>query len=386
MKPNLNPPDPPHILFLFSDTGGGHRSAAEAIIEALDLEFGDSISTEMVDIIKAYAPRPLNRMTSWYPKMVRIPELWGLGYHLTNGRGQTQLITGTTWPYIRRSMRSLVAQHPSDLIVSVHPVSNSPVLKALGRQRPPFITVVTDLVTTHAFWYDRRVDLCIVPTEGARKRALEFGLKSEKVKVVGLPVADHFCQPPGDRLQLREQLGWPQDLPVVLLVGGGEGMGPLEQIAASIDTAQMHASLVVISGRNKRLRARLEARKWSIPTHIYGFVRNMPDFMGASDILVTKAGPGTITEALNAGLPMVLYSRLPGQEDGNVSFVTSQGAGVWAPEPVQVVQALRRWIERPEKRFEAVDSCRRLARPQSAREIARLLASHVGIQHENIIE
>ena len=79
----LNPPDPPHIVFLFSDTGGGHRSATEAIIEALQLEFGDRISTEMVDILKAYAPPPLNQMTTWYPQMVRFTGLWKLGFRLT---------------------------------------------------------------------------------------------------------------------------------------------------------------------------------------------------------------------------------------------------------------------------------------------------------------
>ena len=374
------PSDPPHILFLFSDTGGGHRSAAEALIEALNLEFGSRISTEMVDIIKAYAPRPLNKMTNWYPRMVRVPELWGLGYHLTDGKRQARLITSTTWPVIRRSMRNLIAKQPCDLIVSVHPLANTPVIRALGRERPPFITVVTDLVTAHAFWYDRRVDLCIVPTEGARQRAISNNLASDKVRVMGLPVADRFCRPAGDTIDLRKKLGWPQDLPVILLVGGGEGMGPLEKIAESIAANRMQASLAVITGRNYKLKARLEARSWSIPTFIYGFVRNMSDLMVAADILVTKAGPGTIMEGLNAGLPLILYSRLPGQEDGNINFITEKGAGVWAPEPHQVVEALCHWIDDPHAREVAVQACRQLARPQAAREIAHVLASWVGLE------
>jgi 1,2-diacylglycerol 3-beta-galactosyltransferase len=374
------PSEPPHILFLFSDTGGGHRSAAEALIEALQLEFSDQISTEMVDIIKAYAPRPLNQMADWYPRMVRIPELWGLGYRLTDGKRQARLITSTTWPVIRRSMRNLIARHPSDLIVSVHPLANTPVIRALGRDRPPFITVVTDLVTTHAFWYDRRVDLCIVPTEGARLRAISNNVNPEDVRVMGLPVADRFCIPASDSHLLREQHGWPRDLPIVLLVGGGEGMGPLEKIVESFVATRMKAGLAVITGRNQKLFERLKARHWPVPIFVYGFVRNMPDYMGAADILVTKAGPGTIMEGLNAGLPMVLYSRLPGQEDGNIDFITAKGAGIWAPEPRLVVNALRQWIEDPLARAAAAQACRRLARPQAAREIARLLASWVGVK------
>lgn len=376
----INPPDPPHILFLFSDTGGGHRSAAEAIIEALNLEFGDQVSTEMVDIIKAYAPRPLNHMTAWYPHMVRIPQLWGLGYKLTDGRNQARLITGSTRPVIERSMRKLIEQNPCDLIVSVHPLANTPVLHAMGKNRPPFITVVTDLVSAHAFWYDQRVDMCIVPTEGAYQKALQCKMPPKKVKIIGLPVADRFCQPPGDRQELRRQLGWPEDLPMAVLVGGGEGMGPLEPTAHAIAEARLKMGLVVIAGRNQKLRQRLEAYPWPIPTYIYGFVRNMPDFMGAADILVTKAGPGTITEALNAGLPMILYSKLPGQEDGNVSYVTSEGAGIWAPEPERVVQALQNWVVHPETRNTAAQACRRLANPKAARLIARTLVERVGLR------
>ena len=374
------PSDPPHILFLFSDTGGGHRSAAEALIEALNLEFGDRISTEMVDIIKAYAPRPLNKLPNWYPRMVKVPELWGLGYHLTDGKRQARLITSTTWPVIRSSMRKLIAKNPCDLIVSVHPLANTPVIRALGRERPPFITVVTDLVTAHAFWYDRRVDLCIVPTEGARQRAILNNLLPDKVQVMGLPVADRFCRPVRERSELRTKLGWPEDLPVILLVGGGEGMGPLEKIAESIAATRMKACLVVITGRNNKLKARMEAQNWPIPTFIYGFIRNMPDFMSAADILVTKAGPGTIMESLNANLPLILYSRLPGQEEGNITFLTEKGAGVWAPEPQLVVEAVSHWIVNPQARFAAVQACQQLARPQASREIAHVLASWVGLK------
>jgi 1,2-diacylglycerol 3-beta-galactosyltransferase len=116
-----------------------------------------------------------------------------------------------------------------------------------------------------------------------------------------------------------------------------------------------------------------------MPTFIDGFVREMPDYMSAADILVTKAGPGTISEALNAGLPLILYSRLPGQEEGNVTYVVEEGAGVWAPHPDLIVSVLQNWIEHPEQRAKAAAACRRLARPQAARQIARTLAAKVGI-------
>jgi 1,2-diacylglycerol 3-beta-galactosyltransferase len=370
-------PDRPRILFLFSDTGGGHRSAAEAIIEALRTDFGARFSTEMVDIFKQYAPPPLNYLPNWYPKMVRLPRAWGAGFHLSNGRNRSQFLITSTWPYIRQSVRKLIAQHPSELIVSVHPLANTPILKALGKKHTPFVTVVTDLVTSHASWFHRQVDLCIVPTQAARQRALKYGLRPEQVRVVGLPVAERFCQPGGDKSQLRARLGWPQDVPVILLVGGGEGMGPLEKTATAIDQARLPFTLVVVTGRNQALKQRLESTSWSSPTFIYGFVHEMPDFMRAADILLSKAGPGTITEGFNAGLPIILYSRLPGQESGNVAFVVSEGAGVWTPSSDQIIATLRRWQENPAMFEAAAQNARRLANPTASHQIARILVQQL---------
>lgn len=377
----MNPPHKkPHILFLFSDTGGGHRSATEAIIEALHLEYPDSFTTEMVDFFKSYAPRPFNKFPDWYPEMVKAPQLWSAGFYATDGRARARVITATMWPVARRAARHLIRSHPADLIVTTHPFANTFALKALGKKRPPFITVVTDLVTTHALWFDRRADLILVPTETARLRAIRFRMPPEKIRVAGLPVADRYCAPLGDKRILREKLGWPADRPVVLLVGGGEGMGPLGAMARAVDESGLDVGLVIVTGRNQRLKTRLESQKWENPVFVYGFTREMPDFMRAADYIVTKAGPGSIAEALNAELPIILYSKVPGQEDGNVTFVEEEKAGVWAPTPQLVVRTLTRWISRPEERARVIENCRRLARPRAARLIARAIAEKLELE------
>jgi 1,2-diacylglycerol 3-beta-galactosyltransferase len=369
----------PHIVFYFSDTGGGHRSAAEAIIEAIQLEYRDQVTTEMVDFFKNYAPRPFNRAAEMYPYMVKAPHLWGASFHATDGRARARAITTTMWPIARQAARSLVQKHPADLIVTVHPFANSFALRALGKNRPPFINVVTDMVTTHALWYDNRADLTLVPTETARKRALKYNISPEKVQVVGLPVADRYCQTVGSKTGLRERLGWPLDKPIVLLMGGGDGMGPLAKTAEAIDASGLDVGLIIACGRNQRLKANLELCPWENPTRIYGFTREMPDFMRAADFIVTKAGPGTIAEALNAELPIILYSKLPGQEDGNVTFVQEEGAGVWAPSSQDVVRTLTRWISRPAERQTVIENCRRAGKPEAARTIAHIIGEKLGL-------
>ncbi len=357
-------------VFLFSDTGGGHRSAAEAVAEAVARRAEGSVEVLLVDALQTYAPTPFNRLPGLYPRMVRTPRMWGMGFRASNGRQRGRVLTTLIWPYVRRASQRLVAEVSADLFVSFHPLLIAPTIKALGSERPPFFAVVTDLVTGHSLWYHHRLDLCFLPTEDAEQRARVNGMRPERLRVVGLPVAEGFCRPPGDQGRLRAELGWPQDRPVVLVVGGGEGMGPLFETACAIARSGVRAGLAIVTGRNQSLRRRLEQVAWEIPTWVYGFEQRMPEMMQAATLLVTKAGPSTIAEAANAGLPLVLYSYLPGQEEGNVDFVVSRGLGRWAPGAVQTSAAVRELLASPADLERAALACRRAARPRAADDVA----------------
>jgi 1,2-diacylglycerol 3-beta-galactosyltransferase len=371
----------PHILFLYSETGGGHRAAMDAIVESLQLEYGDSVTTEGVDFLTDYAPPPYNRLPKIYPEMVKLPELWGMSFKISDGRPQTRLVQQSFWPIVRQAAKRLVKEHPADLLVSVHPVVNYFCLRALGKNRPPYVIVVTDMVSTHAMWFDKRADLILVPTRMARESALENHMLPEKVRVAGQPISERHCMPSCDKPSLRQKHGWTVDKFTVLLVGGGDGMGPLAETARAIDESGLDVNLVIVTGRNTKLKDYLETLAWENPTYIYGFTRDMPEFMHASDAIVTKAGPGTIAEALAAGLPIILYAKLPGQEDGNVTYVENRGVGVWAPDPLKVVRTLTRWVCRSGEREKVVEKCRSAARPDASRVIARALGEKVGLAH-----
>ena len=369
----------PHLVFLFSDTGGGHRSAVEAITEAMALEYPGAFTWEMVDIFKEYAPLPLRYAPEIYPTLSRMPTMWAAGYRASDGPYRKQMLFSALWPYLRRSLARLVRDHPCDLLVSVHPLSNGTVLRSIRKNPTPFVTVVTDMVSTHAFWFDERADLVMVPTEVARQRGINLGLKPERVVVTGMPVAEKFAQIQSSKAELRQKLGWEGNLPVALMVGGGEGMGPLGASAKAIDKAGLPVRVAVVCGRNRHLLHELEIHKWRIPHDIYGFLTDMPERMLAADVLVSKAGPGTISEGFIAGLPIILYSRMPGQEEGNVDYVVNEQAGIWAPESELVVAALQRWLSHPEERERTALNSARLAKPHASREIARLLGAKAGI-------
>lgn len=370
----------PHILFLFADTGGGHRSAAEAIIEAINLEFPGRYTTEMVDFFKDYAPPPLNLAGPTYPAMSKMTSFWEWMFKGSDDVDRMRRVYTALWPYVRLPLYRLIRSHPCDMYISVHPLVNEPLLRALKNKKNtcPYMVVVTDLVSTHVAWFNNKSSKVIVPTRQAVTSARLAGLENNKIQVIGLPVADKFCHVVKDRAALRAKLGWPNDLPMVLLVGGGEGMGPLDKVSIAVDEAGLKCGVAIITGKNKRMKKRLDKHEWNIPSFTYGFVKDMPTFMQAADILITKAGPGTISEAFIAGLPIILYHRVPGQEEGNVSYVVDEGAGVWAPEVDDILTILTDWIKHPEKRLKVAQTAARLARPQASREIARQAASLLG--------
>jgi 1,2-diacylglycerol 3-beta-galactosyltransferase len=142
--------------------------------------------------------------------------------------------------------------------------------------------------------------------------------------------------------------------------------------------------LAVVTGHNPALRRRLEGVVWEIPTRIYGFVDNMPELMSASDVLVTKAGPGTLAEAFIAGLPVIISSYIPGQEEGNVKYVLEQEAGAYATDPAEIARIVRGWLEPGNKDLERiVANASALARPDAALIIAQRLYAllHLGPGH-----
>ncbi len=369
--------EPKRLLFLFSDTGGGHRSAAEAVREAIADEFGARYAVDMVDIFKDYAPSPLNRVPAVYPFLVRWPRAWAWGYRLSDGRRRARLMFTGFWPYLRRQAHALVNEHRCEGVVSFHPFASHPVLRAFGQRPPPFITVVTDLVSTHATWFNPGSAYCLVPTPQAYQRALECGLHPSRLRMFGLPVSRRFLARTEEKAALRARLGWPPGIPMVLLIGGGEGMGRLKQTALSIDRSTLPVGIAIVAGRNDTLKAELSRIHWQVPVFIYGFFNEMPLLMQAADFLVTKAGPGTLNEAFISGLPIIVYDYLPGQEEGNASYVEGHGAGVWAADSEAVIATLNHWVHNPEVVERFTNASRDLARPEAGPKIARLIDSHL---------
>jgi len=377
---------PNKILILMSDTGGGHRASAEAIAEATAHLYGNEFTVRIVDAWRTCAPWPINQIPDAYPWLVSDGLwLWNALWRTDDKAWSPHVISWVFTPFVRRSAIELFRTEAPDLVVSVHPIINHIPLRVLRNTLKidvPYVTVVTDMVTAHPTWFCRKADYCIVPTEAARQRALRYGMRPDRVEVVGQPVGLSFAAGAGEKCQLRDKLGIDRDRPTVLIVGGGEGVGPVYETARAIAANVPNAQLIIVAGRNAALQQQLDETNWEIPTQTYGFVTNIPELMGASDVLVTKAGPGTLSEAFIAGLPVIISGFIPGQEEGNVHYVLEHQAGAYAPDPARIVSLIREWLQPGNDTLSQMAAhAAALARPEAAIVIAQRLG-HILIERQ----
>jgi len=362
------------ILILMSDTGGGHRAVAHAIRDALTIKYGNQVEVEVLDGIKEYAPAPIKYAPEIYPAWIaHSKRSYGFAHNITDTKTTARTITRASYITIGRYFKQMLRNHPADVIVSAHALLVSPSLDALMSygERPPFLTVVTDYASTHMLWYDSRADRVLVPTKAALDRGLRAGVSADRLRIAGLPVNPSFAQKLMSKQEARTKLGLLPDKLTVLMVGGGEGMGPLYQMAREINKHNLDIQLVVLAGKNKSLKGRLEAAHWNQPTWIYPFTREMPTLMSAADMIVTKAGAASVTEAITAGLPIIISDVIPGQETGNVDFVVNSGAGLYPGSPEKVGDTVAHWVHTGASALEErAARARAVAKPDAAFDVA----------------
>src|SRR5476651_1801954 len=367
------------VLFLISDTGGGHRAGAMAIGAALDeIDKGPRLEWR-IDDIAAHCTFPLSKLGPAYSAALRFaPPIYGALFHATNGRRRYRTIVRFCEPLYRERLRDSFLMYRPVVIVSVHPLLNHAALRARADAgiKVPLITVITDLGKVHEGWLLPEADLTVVPAQEVYQRAIERGVPPERIRLLGHPVHPKFEDVSETKAEIRKSLGLPPDTAIALLMAGGEGGGKLLPTTLALAKSKLPFHLVVVTGRNASLKAKLEELAPSLPTPmtVLGFRNDVPELMRAADLLVTKAGPGTIAEASIAEVPVVVYDFVPGQERGNLDYVRTNGIGVVALTASEVVQSVKRIVHNQE-RLSAMRARQTSIAPRgSSRRIAELIA------------
>ena len=370
------------VLFLIADTGGGHRSAALAVGQALDRLYPGRFGPVLCDPLGGPgSARLLRWVTGLYGPAIRLaPWLWGAAYHATDSRAAAALLRRTLLRLAQRPVLTAALAHRPAAVVSFHPLTGAAAVAARDRAAPgsPAVTVVTDLARTHAAWRSGRADLIVGLPAGPGAAGGSPRLPC------GPPVTRDFWSGPlrhgHERAALRRSLGVPGDRFLVLLTGGGEGSGGIGRRAAAILRRLPDVDVVAVCGRNRGLRRRLDrlAAGSGGRLTVTGFSRDMADWLRCCDLVVTKAGPGTIAEATCCGAPLLLTSHVPGQERGNAEYVTRAGAGRRARRVRRMLADIEDLRADREHLAAMRAASAGLGRPGAAAAIAQAIAGLVG--------
>lgn len=344
------------VLILMSDTGGGHRSCAVALQQEFARLSAGGHQVDFIDVYRFCAPRPFCYLPDLYPLVVNHwPALWQWTFK-TYGPVVAEEHAAALWSgYCQPYFALLLQRFQPDLVVAVNPLLLAVLFRVLDAlDRPiPVVSVVSDLIAPHSTWFHPRLDLAFVSTASGAVAARRAGVPAAAIRVYGLPVRREFIEAERDKPAAKAALGFHADLPLLLVTSGGEGLGAdsslLPRLMAAVATRSLpDLQVAVVCGRNEEQRRLLHARFGSPKVRVVGYVDNMHDWMAASDVAITKAGPNTIMEAAAMGLPLIVSSFIPGQEEHNPAFVRRHGLGCFAADVEAQLDVLTDWLWDPD--------------------------------------
>lgn len=365
----------PKFLIFSAPFGSGHTRAAQALASAMRTV---SCGAE-VTVLEGITPRDrfFGTMASTYLTALRYwPEAYGYIYRWSSSGKASRLLPALILRANLRIARTVSGERPRH-VLATHPFAAVALghLRACGAIGCPVSAVVTDF-SVHPLWFHPGVDTYFVSNDQASQTLQDFGVSPRRIKATGIPIDPEFARIAGGE-RICYFPGVEKRFPRVLIMGGGLGLGPMEEVLLSVAGLSERLEVTVLAGRNVLAERRLRdlARALPNPVKVLGYTSEVASLMRRADLLVTKPGGLTCSEALACGLPMVLYDPLPGPEEGNASFLIECGAAVGAPSAAASGSLVRRLLFSPESKLHDMrKAALRLGRPRAAIEIAGYIA------------
>jgi len=359
------------VLIATVTCGAGHLAAARAIEEAWKAQCPADI-VQTVDVLDL-APKLIRKIyVEGYVKLIEhVPEVYAYAFKKSDNPAKLRKTLDFRRSVSHQSVRGfakLLAEFQPDVVLCPHylPVEIIGHLKDKGLFSARTVCIVTDF-EAHAFWLDPAADLYCVAADETKASLVSRGIDAAKVVVTGIPIASKFQQPV-NTLEVRKRYGLRDDIPTLLVLGGGFGMGPVGEILAELDKLEGHFQTLVVAGRNEALRKQLAVQDRSHATDVLGFSRNMHELMTVSDLLITKPGGLTSSEALALGKPLFILNPIPGQEAANSDYLLAHGAGVKVNRVEDLNFQLRKLLGTPQL-AEMAAAAKALGKPGAAQAV-----------------
>ena len=386
------------VLIMSASTGGGHNRAARAIKEELESRTIDnmSIECEIVDSLKLVNNTMDKVISRGYEKSaLYTPKAYGSVYRFseTTIASKNEFKTNPLTSLMARKFKHLLNESTPDLIIGTHPfpmialstLKKNNNIHSLSRSEsfykstkvdiPPMISVLTDY-TTHSTWIQNEIDYYIVGHEYVKELLVYEGVDSEKVKAFGIPVEKSFLSH-RDRETVLTELGLSPEKLTVLLMGGSFGAGNIKETLEDLIAIDRDFQILVIAGRNEHLKDKLSKMLDSTIHNknicLLGYTNKMNDILASIDVLISKPGGLTTTEALLNDVPMIVPYFIPGQEEENLDFLTNCGAALRTTKKYSLPVLLKVLIDDPSRLDNLRKNIKSIRKFESAVNISNLV-------------
>ena len=376
----------PHkILILSVSAGAGHVRAAEALRLCAQDEFKD-VEALHLDVMD-YASAAFRKLyADAYIKLVnKLPRVWGMLYQITSETHADATLNKVRRSIERlntRALRKRIAAFAPDAIVCTHFLPAEILMHEIrrGRLDVPVWVQVTDF-DLHRMWVIPHMTGFFAANDEIGFRMRTLGMGGATVHVVGIPIVPAFSRAL-DRDACAREIGLDRRRRTILLMGGGAGVGHLEQIAANLLALPGDFQLIVLAGKNETALQKLHKLAPLFPARLFprGYTTEVEKLMVCADLVITKPGGLTTSECLAMGVPMIVHSPIPGQEERNADYLMEQGAALKAVDPVGLAYRVEELLGAPEKLAQMQARARTLARPHAARAVLRIVLEHAGVR------
>jgi processive 1,2-diacylglycerol beta-glucosyltransferase len=360
---------------MYISENSGHHSASLAIEAGLK-HFEPNLATLNIDGFNHTNPVLGRVITTTYMGVIKTnPEVWEYLYDNPKVVRRTMGLRLLLHRFNDRKLKALLKGFMPDAVVCTQafPCGMVADYKKTYKTDIPLVGVLTDFMP-HSYWIFDTVDTYVVASEPTKHRLVRFGVPQEKIKVLGIPISPRFLIR-HDKGLIRRKFNLERSIPVVLLMGGSQGLGPMKDLVSCLDALDIPLQVIVLTGTNRRLKAALERkrRRLRVRVIVLEYVEDVDEIMEVSTVIVTKSGGLTAAEAMSKGLPMIIVDPIPGQEAKNAEFLVGRGVALKARDEEDAALLVKKLLKDSHRLDQMRRAARSCARPDAALDIAKVI-------------
>jgi len=366
------------ILLMYITKISGHRQATLAIQQCLHEVCPQTIAP-MINAFGYIYPRMEKIVHKAYMSVIkRTPGVWDYLYDNPKIFKQSQVIKKFLHKKSFERLDRLFAKYHPDTVVCTQafPCGLVAAYKEERKLKVNCIGVLTDFAP-HSYWIHQGVDYYVVPSKEAKERFMTQNVPEENIKVYGIPIRTKFALRL-DKNVLAQKMGLDPQLPTILIMGGGQGLGPIKSIVQSLLKIKMPSQILVLTGTNKKMYESLKKYEETSKKKIlvFGYIKNVDELMELASLIITKPGGMTTAESLSKGLPMLIVDPIPGQEMRNTDFLIKNGIAVRVDENDDIVEEVEVLLKSPLRLAAMSNAAYGHAKPNATIDIINLILNN----------